>query len=79
LNFCRRLRLLAQRSDYFRSELTSLNQQTFFLPNDQAFSSFGSGLSFLFEQSATDNTNDVNDVRDFDFPLYNKISDLIVY
>ncbi len=60
--FFRRLRLLASRSEYFRSELTSLTHQTWFLPNDQAFSSIGSGLSFLFEQSNVDNTNDINDV-----------------
>jgi len=62
---CRRLRLLAQRSEYFRSELTSLNHQTFFLPNDQAFASFGSGLSFLFDQTTSENTNDINDVNYF--------------
>jgi len=61
----RRLRLLASRSDYFRSELTSFNHQTFFLPNDQAFASFGSGLNFLFDNTGIDQTNDVNDVKDF--------------
>lgn len=62
--FFRRLRLLAQRSEYFRSELTSMNHQTWFLPSDQAFASIGSGLSFLFDQSGVDNINDVNDVTD---------------
>ncbi len=66
--FLRRLRLLASRSEYFRAELRSMHHQTFFLPNDQAFSSFGSGLNFLFDQSPIDNTNDVNDVR-FIFPF----------
>jgi len=65
--FFRRLRLLAQRSEYFRSELTSLNYQTFFLPNDQAFASIGSGLGFLLEQTGQDNVNDINDVNDFSF------------
>ena len=55
-----RLRQIAERSEYFRAELRSLNHQTFFLPNDQAFASFGSSLSFLFEQS---NLNEANDVR----------------
>ncbi len=63
--FFRRLRLLALRSDYFRSELTSRNYQTWFLPNDQAFASLGSGLNFLFDHSNIDNVNDINDVKDF--------------
>jgi hypothetical protein len=60
----RRLRQLAERSEYFRSELRqTMYHQTFFLPNDQAFSSFGSSLNFLFDQSLTNNINDVNDVK----------------
>ncbi|CAF1590334.1 unnamed protein product, partial [Adineta ricciae] len=56
-----RLRLLADRSEYFRSELRSVNQQTWFLPNDQAFASYGTGLSFLFEPLTVENINDIND------------------
>ena len=70
----RRLRLLAQRSEYFRSELTSLNHQTWFLPSDQAFASIGSGLNFLFDQSGADNINDVNDVIKIHFILSSAIS-----
>ena len=40
-----------------------MNQQTWFLPNDQAFSNFGSGLNFLFENALVNNSNDLNDVR----------------
>ncbi|CAF3692677.1 unnamed protein product [Rotaria sordida] len=56
-----RLRQLAERSDFFRSELRSMHHQTWFLPNDQAFASMGSSFSFLFEQFSTNNTNDVNE------------------
>ncbi|CAF0817027.1 unnamed protein product [Adineta steineri] len=56
-----RLRLLADRSDYFRSELRSMHHQTWFLPNDQAFTSFGSSLNFLFEPTSPENTHDIND------------------
>ncbi|CAF1122677.1 unnamed protein product [Rotaria sordida] len=56
-----RLRLLADRSDYFRSELRSMHHQTFFLPNDQAFANLGANAQFLFEQSLMNNTNDIND------------------
>ncbi|CAF4797579.1 unnamed protein product [Rotaria sp. Silwood1] len=56
-----RLRLLADRSDYFRSELRSPHHQTWFLPNDQAFANLGANAQFLFEQSIINNTNDVND------------------
>lgn len=61
--FLRRLRQLAERSDYFRSELRSMHHQTWFLPNDQAFASIGSTLSFLLDQSSINNTNDINEVR----------------
>lgn len=61
--FLRRLRMLAERSDYFRSELRSTHHQTWFLPNDQAFASLGSSFQYLFEQSFINNTNEVNDVR----------------
>ena len=53
---------MADRSEYFRSELRSANQQTWFLPNDQAFASYGTGLSFLFEPLTVENMNDINDV-----------------
>ncbi|UJR14861.1 hypothetical protein I4U23_001846 [Adineta vaga] len=56
-----RLRLLADRSEYFQAELRSINHQTWFLPNDQAFSSFGTGLSFLFEAPSANNIHDIND------------------
>ncbi|CAF4476724.1 unnamed protein product, partial [Rotaria sp. Silwood2] len=56
-----RLRQLADRSDYFRSELRSMHHQTWFLPNDQAFASLGANAQFLFEQSLMNNTNDIND------------------
>ncbi|CAF4181530.1 unnamed protein product [Rotaria sp. Silwood2] len=56
-----RLRQLAERSDYFRSELRSMHHQTWFLPNDQAFASMGPSLSFLFEQFYMNNTNDINE------------------
>ncbi|CAF3466569.1 unnamed protein product [Rotaria socialis] len=56
-----RLRQLADRSDFFRSELRSMHHQTWFLPNDQAFASMGSSLSFLFDQFYTNNTNDINE------------------
>ena len=69
-NFLRRLRLLADRSEYFRNELRSINHQTWFLPNDQAFASIGSGLQFLFDRSSTNNENDVNDVRFLYFILF---------
>lgn len=59
----RRLRQLAERSDYFRSELRSVHHQTWFLPNDQAFASMGSSLSYLLDQSFTNNTNDINEVK----------------
>lgn len=59
---CRRLRQLAERSDYFRSELRSMHHQTWFLPNDQAFASMGSSLSFLLDQFSINNTNDINEV-----------------
>jgi hypothetical protein len=66
----RRLRQLAERSDYFRSELRSVNHQTWFLPNDQAFASMGSGLSYLLDQS-TNNTNDINEVKSLLFLCFN--------
>ncbi|CAM2714920.1 unnamed protein product [Rotaria socialis] len=56
-----RLRQLAQRSEYFRAELRSMNHQTFFLPNDQAFASLGANAEYLLEQSLRNNTNDVNE------------------
>ncbi|CAF4046657.1 unnamed protein product [Adineta steineri] len=56
-----RLRQLAERSDYFRSELRSIHHQTWFLPNDQAFASMGSSLSYLLDQSSMNNTNDINE------------------
>lgn len=56
-----RLRLLAERSEYFRSELRSRAQQTWFFPTDQAFASYGPSLNFLFDPSSN-NTNDINDV-----------------
>jgi len=59
----RRLRQLAERSDYFRSELRSMHHQTWFLPNDQAFSGIGSSLSFLLDQSYINNTNEINEVK----------------
>ena len=62
LIFSRRLRMLAERSEYFRSELRSANQQTWFFPNDQAFASLGSNLNFLFDPNFANNTNDINDV-----------------
>ena len=62
-SFSRRLRILAERSEYFRSELRSSNHQTWFLPNDQAFASLGSNLNFLFDPNVGNNTNDINDVR----------------
>jgi hypothetical protein len=58
----RRLRQLAERSDYFRSELRSIHHQTWFLPNDQAFASMGSSLSFLLDQTSINNSNDINEV-----------------
>lgn len=61
--FSRRIRQLAERSDYFRSELRSMQHQTWFLPTDQAFSSMGSSLSSLLDQSSMNNTNDINEVR----------------
>ena len=59
---CRRLRQLAERSDYFRSELRSMHHQTWFLPNDQAFTAMGSTLGFLLDQTSLNNTNDINEV-----------------
>ncbi|CAF0877364.1 unnamed protein product [Adineta ricciae] len=56
-----RLRQLAERSEYFRSELRSINQQTWFLPNDQAFASMGSSLSYLLDQTSINNTNEINE------------------
>ncbi|CAF4704210.1 unnamed protein product, partial [Rotaria socialis] len=38
-----------------------MHHQTWFLPNDQAFASMGSSLSFLFDQFYTNNTNDINE------------------
>lgn len=75
--FFRRLRLLAQRSEYFRSELTSMNHQTWFLPSDQAFASIGSGLNFLFDQSGADNINDINDVIDISLMFFFNRFDLL--
>lgn len=63
LDRCRRLRQLAERSEYFRSELRSIHHQTWFLPNDQAFASMGSSLSYLLDQSSINNTNEINEVR----------------
>ena len=60
-----RLRQLAERSDYFRSELRSMNQQTWFLPNDQAFASMGSSLSSLLDQSNMNSLNDINEVGNY--------------
>ncbi|CAF3799049.1 unnamed protein product [Rotaria sp. Silwood1] len=56
-----RLRLIAERSDYFRSELRSMHHQTWFLPNDEAFDSMGTTLNFLFEPFSINNTNDINE------------------
>ncbi|CAF2156365.1 unnamed protein product, partial [Rotaria magnacalcarata] len=65
-----RLRQLADRSEFFRSELRSMHHQTWFLPNDQAFASMGSSLSFLFDQFYTNNTNDINEfIRTHVIPL----------
>ena len=58
----RRLRQLVERSDYFRSELRSMQHQTWFLPNDQAFASMGSSLSSLLDQSNMNSLNDINEV-----------------
>jgi hypothetical protein len=62
---CRRLRQLAERNEYLRSELRSMQHQTWFLPNDQAFTSIGSSLSFLLDQAYMNNTNDINEVKSF--------------
>lgn len=59
----RRIRQLADRSDYFRSELRSPHYQTWFLPNDQAFASITSSLSFLLDQTSINNTHDINEVN----------------
>lgn len=58
----RRLRQLAERSDYFRSELRSMHHQTWFLPNDQAFASMGSSLSSLLDQTNMNSLNEINEV-----------------
>lgn len=78
--FLRRLRQLAERSDYFRSELRSMHHQTWFLPNDQAFASIGSTLSFLLDQSSINNTNDINEVRKKKFySKFNNFKNYLVY
>jgi hypothetical protein len=42
-----------------------MHHQTWFLPNDQAFASIGSSLSFLLDQSSMNSTNDINEVKIF--------------
>jgi hypothetical protein len=44
-----------------------MHHQTWFLPNDQAFASIGSSLSFLLDQSYVNNTNDINEVKNFNW------------
>lgn len=75
----RRLRQLAERSDYFRSELRSMQQQTWFLPNDQAFTGMGSSLSSLLDQSNMNSINDINEVSDslFQWRLFKQSMEMI--
>lgn len=41
-----------------------MQQQTWFLPNDQAFAGMGSSLSSLLDQSNMNSINDINEVSD---------------
>ena len=62
LFYSRRLRLLAERSAYFRAALRSPDFQTWFFPTDQAITGMGSSIGHLLDQSYTNNSNEVNEV-----------------
>ena len=62
LLYSRRLRLLAERSEYFRAALRSSDFQTWFFPTDQAISGMGSSIGHLLDQSYMNNSNEVNEV-----------------
>jgi hypothetical protein len=47
-----------------------MHHQTWFLPNDQAFASIGSTLSFLLDQSYGNNTNDINKVNNLFYFIF---------